>query len=106
MSVSPEVETIIKGQIDHLKNTDNYIADRDSPLFQDKKGTDYSEAPRQLRKKFNSPTLEKIRQNGLKEYYLSLNTTAKLQPLAFEQVGPFFYDATCKPLDCAVNGIQ
>jgi acyl-CoA hydrolase len=34
------------------------------------------------------------------------NTTAKLRPLAFEQVRSFFYDATCKPLDCAVNGIQ
>jgi len=37
---------------------------------------------------------------------ITLTTTAKLQPLAFEQAGPFFYDATCKPLDCAVNGIQ
>ena len=38
--------------------------------------------------------------------YLFVITTAKLRLLAFEQVGPFFYDATCKPLDCAVNGIQ
>ena len=35
-----------------------------------------------------------------------LNTTAKLRLLAFEQVGPFFCDAICKPLDYAVNGIQ
>ena len=33
-------------------------------------------------------------------------TTANLRPLVFEQVGPFFYDATCKPSDCALNGIQ
>jgi hypothetical protein len=72
MTVSPEVETIIKGQIDHLKNNDNYYSDRDSPLFQDKKGSRYSEAARQLREKFDSPTLEKIRQNGLKEHYGSL----------------------------------
>ena len=37
---------------------------------------------------------------------ISIITTAKLRPLAFEQAGPFFYDATCKPSDCAVNGIQ
>jgi hypothetical protein len=67
MPVSPEVEKIIKGQIEHLKNTDNYITDRNYPFFQDKKGTEYSEAPCQLREKFSSPTLEKIRQIGLKE---------------------------------------
>jgi hypothetical protein len=79
MSVSSEVEMIIKGQIDHLKNNDNYNADRNSPLFQDKKGTEYSEAPRQLRKKINSPPLEKIRQNGLKEYYESLKNLSETE---------------------------
>ena len=72
MSVSSEVEAIIEGQIDHLKSTDNYNADRNSPLFQSKKGSEYSEAVRQLREKFNSPTLEKIRQSGLRKFYDSL----------------------------------
>jgi hypothetical protein len=72
LSVSPEVEAIIEGQIDYLKSNKNYNPDRNSPLFQNKKGSEYSEAVRQLRKKFNSPKLEKIRQNGLKEYFGSL----------------------------------
>ena len=69
MTVSPEVEAIIESQIDHLNNADNYNVDRNSPLFQDKKGSEYSEAARQLKNNFISPTLEKIRQSGLKEYY-------------------------------------
>jgi hypothetical protein len=72
MSVSPEIEAIIEGQIDYLKNNDNYNDDRNSRLFQNKKGSEYSEAARQLRKKFNSPKLEKIRQSGLRKFCDSL----------------------------------
>ena len=73
MAVSSEVEAIIKDQIDYLNDNDTYNADRNFPLFQNKKGSEYSQVAHQLRQKFNSPELEKIRQSGLIDYFASLN---------------------------------
>jgi hypothetical protein len=47
-----------------------------------------------------------VRDENMEEITKYVNTTANLRPLVFEQVGSFFYDATCKPSDCALNGIQ
>ncbi|MFC1882315.1 ADP-ribosylglycohydrolase family protein [Thermodesulfobacteriota bacterium] len=77
MPVSHEVESIINDLLNHLNGNDNYKVDRDSPLFQNKKGSVYTEAARQLRVKFIASPLEKIRQNGLKLYYAPLKSLGR-----------------------------
>jgi hypothetical protein len=72
ISVHPEAERLIDGHIDYIKANGSYNTDEESPLFQNRRGEEYSEAARQLRKNFNSPKFEKIRQGGLKKYDDSL----------------------------------
>ena len=77
MPVSHEVESIINDLLNHLNGNDNYKVDRNSPLFQNKKGSVYKETARQLKVKFSAPPLEKIRQDGLQLYYASLKSLGR-----------------------------
>jgi len=72
ISVPSEVQRLIDGHIDHLKANENYNTDEESLLFQNKKGSKYSETARQLRKNFNLESLNEIRKNGIKKHYASL----------------------------------
>jgi hypothetical protein len=77
MPVSHDVEAIICDHLNHLNGNDNYKVDRDSPIFQNKKGSVYTEATRHLRVKFSAPPLEKIRQKGLRLHYTSLKSIGR-----------------------------
>jgi hypothetical protein len=68
VTLSDTVKEILREQIDHLKNAQGYKTQEDSPLFQMKDGSKYTEVARHL-KKYTRLTLNKMQQAGIIDYF-------------------------------------